>query len=109
MINLTKPQIGSEEKQAVLEVLDSGIIAQGPRVKAFENAFAKMCGVSFAIATSSGTTALHTALLAIGIGEGDEVITSPFTFIASANSINFTGARPVFIDIDRCHFRSYSL
>lgn len=100
MINMAKPQMGTEEKQAVLEVLDSGIIAQGPRVKAFEEAFAEMCGVKFAIATTSGTTALHTALLAHGIGEGDQVITSPFTFIASANSILYTGARPVFVDID---------
>ncbi len=100
MIYIAKPLIGEEEKQAVLEVMDSGMIAQGPRVKAFEEAFAKMCGVEYAIATTSGTTALHTLLLAHGIGDGDEVITSPFTFIASANSILFTGARPVFIDID---------
>jgi len=100
MISMAKPQMGTEEKQAVLEVLDSGIIAQGPRVKAFEEAFAEMCRVKFAIATTSGTTALHTALLAHGIGEGDQVITSPFTFIASANSILYTGARPVFVDID---------
>lgn len=100
MISIAKPLIGEEEKQAVLEVLDSGIIAQGPRVKAFEDAFAQMCGVNHAIATTSGTTALHVALLAHGIGEGDEVITSPFTFIASANSILYTGARPVFVDID---------
>jgi perosamine synthetase len=100
MISIARPLIGDEEKQAVLEVLDSGIIAQGPRVKAFEEAFAEMCGVKQAIATTSGTTALHLALLAHGIGEGDEVITSPFTFIASANSILFTGARPVFVDID---------
>jgi len=100
MINISKPQIGAEEKQAVLEVLDSGIIAQGPRVKAFEEAFAAMCGVKYAIATASGTTALHLALLANGIGEGDEVITSSFTFIASANSILYVGAKPVFVDID---------
>ena len=100
MINIAKPMIGPEEKQAVLDVLDSGILAQGPRVKAFEEAFAAMCGVKHAIATSSGTTALHTALLAHGIGEGDEVITSSFTFIASANSALFVGARPVFVDID---------
>ena len=85
MINMAKPQIGAEEKKAVMEVLDSGIIAQGPRVKAFEEAFAAMCGVKHAAATTSGTTALHTALLAHGVGEGDEVITSAFTFIASAN------------------------
>lgn len=100
MINIAKPQIGPEEKQAVWEVLDSGMIAQGARVKAFEEAFAQLCGVKFAVATTSGTTALHVALLAAGIGQGDEVITSPFTFIASANSILFTGARPVFVDID---------
>ncbi|MCL4562606.1 MAG: DegT/DnrJ/EryC1/StrS family aminotransferase [Chloroflexi bacterium] len=100
MINMAKPQIGPEEKQAVLEVLDSGILAQGPRVKAFEEAFASMCGVGYAVATTSGTTALHVALLAHGIGPGDEVITSPFTFIASANSVLYTGARPVFVDID---------
>jgi len=100
MIPIAKPQIGPEEKQAVMEVLDSGILAQGPRVGAFEEAFAEMCGVRYAVATSSGTTALHTALMAHGIGSGDEVITSPFTFIASANSILYTGARPVFVDID---------
>ena len=100
MISIAKPLIGPEEKQAVLEVLDSGVIAQGPRVKAFEDAFAKMCGVEHAIATTSGTTALHTSLLAHNIGDGDEVITSPFTFIASANSVLFVGAKPVFVDID---------
>jgi len=100
MIYMAKPQIGEEEKQAVMEVLDSGIIAQGPRTKAFEEGFAQMCETKHAIATSSGTTALHVALLAHGIGAGDEVITSAFTFIASSNSILFTGARPVFVDID---------
>ena len=100
MIHMAKPQMGAEEKQAVMEVLDSGIIAQGPRVKAFEEGFAAMCGVKHAIATSSGTTALHLAMLAHGIGEGDEVITSAFTFIASANSALFTGARPVFVDVE---------
>lgn len=100
MISMVKLQLGNEEKQAVLDVLDSGMLAQGPRVKEFEDAFAEMIGVSQAIATSSGTTALQLALLANGIKEGDEVITSPFTFIASANSILYVGARPVFVDID---------
>lgn len=100
MINMAKPVIGPEEKQAVMEVLDSGIIAQGPRTQAFEEAFAALCTTKHAIATSSGTTALHVALLAHKIGPGDEVITSPFTFIASANSILYAGARPVFVDID---------
>jgi len=99
MISIAKPLIEAEEKQAVLEVLDSGVLAQGPRVAAFEQGFAEMCGVTHAIATSSGTTALHTSLLAHGIGEGDEVITTSFTFIASANSILYTGAKPVFVDI----------
>jgi len=100
MISIAKPIIGEEEKQAVMEVLDSGVLAQGPRVAAFEAAFAEMIGVKHAIATSSGTTALHVALLASGIGAGDEVITTPFSFIASANSILYAGARPVFVDID---------
>ncbi|MCI0395876.1 MAG: DegT/DnrJ/EryC1/StrS aminotransferase family protein [Chloroflexi bacterium] len=100
MIPISKPYIGEEEKQAVLAVLDSGMLAQGPRVAEFEERFAALCGVRQAVATSSGTTALHLALLAHGIGPGDEVITSPFTFIASANSILFTGATPVFVDVD---------
>lgn len=100
MIPISKPQIGSEEQKAVAEVLASGYIVQGPRTAAFEKAFAEMIGVKHAIATSSGTTALHVALLAHDIGPGDQVITSAFTFIASANSILFTGARPVFADVD---------
>ncbi len=104
IITIAKPLIGDEEKQAVLEVLDSGMLAQGPRVEAFERAFAAMCGVGHAIATTSGTTALHTALLAHGIGPGDEVITTSFTFIASANAVLYTGAKPVFVDIDPATF-----
>jgi perosamine synthetase len=100
MIPISKPYIGEAEKIAVLAVLESGMLAQGPRVAEFEACFAAACGVDLAIATSSGTTALHLALLAHRIGPGDEVITTPFTFIASVNSILFTGARPVFADID---------
>ncbi len=100
MIPIAKPQIGDTEIAAVVKVLQSGILAQGPQVRAFEEAFAQFCGVNYAVATSSGTTALHVALLAHGIGPGDEVIISPFTFIASANSIIYVGARPVFVDID---------
>lgn len=100
MIPVSKPYIGEAEKQAVMEVLDSGILAQGPRTVKFEERFAQLCGVKHAIATSSGTTALYLALLAQGIGPGDEVITTSFTFIASVNSILFTGATPVFVDID---------
>ena len=104
MIHIASPVIGDEEKQGVLEVLDSGMLAQGSKVKALEEAFADYCGVEHAVATSSGTTALHVALLANEIGEGDEVITSSFTFISSANSVLFTGARPVFVDIDPVTF-----
>jgi len=103
-IPLSRPWIGAEEKAAVLEVLDSGMLAQGPRVAAFEESFARVTGSRHAIATSSGTTALHLALLGHGAGPGDEVITSPFTFIASVNSILFTGATPVFADIDEATF-----
>lgn len=100
MIPISKPYIGEAEKQAVLEVLESGMLVQGPRVARLEERFAALCGTRHAIATSSGTTALHVALLAHGIGPGDEVITSPFTFIASANSIVYVGAKPVFVDIE---------
>jgi len=100
MIPIAKPIIEQEEKQAVLEVLESGMLAQGERVRAFESAFAEFIGVKYAIATSSGTTALHTALLAHQIDAGAEVITTPFSFIATANCILYVGARPIFVDID---------
>ena len=99
MIPISKPQFGEEELALLTEVLQSGIVAQGPKVAELEQEFTKLSGTKFAIATSSGTTALHVALLAHGVGPGDEVITSPFTFIASANSILFTGASPRFVDI----------
>jgi len=104
MIPIARPLIGEEEKKAVIAVLESGRLAQGPRVQEFEEKFAALCGVKHGVATSSGTTALLTALLVHGIGPGDEVITTPFTFIASANSIRFTGARPVFVDIDESSY-----
>ena len=104
MIPISRPWIGPEEKTAVIEVLESGMLAQGPRVAALEEAFTKFSGARHAIATSSGTTGLHLALLAHGIGPGDEVITSPFTFIASVNAILFTGAQPVFADIEEASF-----
>ncbi len=104
MIPLARPQIGEEEKAAVLEVLASGQLAQGPRVREFEERFAAWCGVKYAVATSSGTSALHVALLAHEIGPGDEVITTPFSFIASANCALYVGARPVFVDIEPDYF-----
>ena len=95
-----KPLLGEEEKKAVLKVLESGMLAQGDEVRLFEEEFASFLGVKHAIATSNGTTALHAALLGHGIGEGDEVITTPFSFIATASPISAVRATPVFVDID---------
>jgi perosamine synthetase len=100
MIPISKPVIGDAEKKAVLEVLDSGMLVQGPRTAKLEEKFAVVCGTKYAVATTSGTTALHIALLAHGIGSGDEVITTPFTFMASVNSILYVGAKPVFVDAE---------
>jgi perosamine synthetase len=104
VIPIARPQMGEEEKAGVWEAMAAGSLAQGPRVRAFEEAFAAFVGVGHGVAASSGTTALHLALLGYGIGDGDEVITVPFTFIASANSILYTGARPVFVDISESDF-----
>jgi perosamine synthetase len=104
MIAISKPYIGEAEKQAVLEVMESGMLVQGPRTARLEEKFAAVCTTQFAVATSSGTTALHVALLAHEIGPGDEVITTPFTFMASVNAILYVGARPVFVDIEEDTF-----
>jgi dTDP-4-amino-4,6-dideoxygalactose transaminase len=104
MIKIASPSIGRDEIKAVIEVLKSGMLAQGQKVKEFEEKVAEYAGVKYAIATSSGTAALHTALLAVGIKPGDEVITTPFTFVATANSILYCGAKPVFADIDEKTF-----
>ena len=100
MIPIAKPFIGEEEIQAVTKVIRSGMIAQGPKVRELEEKFAKLCGTKHAIATNSGTAALHTSLHVAGIRQGDEVITTPFTFIATANTIMMQQAKPVFADID---------
>ncbi len=100
MIPIAKPLIGEEEKRAVEEVLNSGMLVSGPKVKEFEEKFAKLCGVKHAIAVSNGTAALHAALFALGIEPGDEVITTPFTFVATANAILMLGAKPVFADVE---------
>jgi len=104
MISISKPLIGKEEKEAVLKVLDSGMLAQGPKVKEFEEKFAEFCGAKYAIAVNSGTAALHAALYSMGIKSGDEVITVPFTFVATANCIIMQGAKPVFVDVDEKTF-----
>jgi dTDP-4-amino-4,6-dideoxygalactose transaminase len=104
MIPVAKPLIGEEEIEEVEKVLRSGFIAQGPKVAEFEEAFANYVGAEQAVATSSGTTALHVALLALGVGKGDEVITTPFSFAATGNCALYVGARPVFVDIDPSTF-----
>ncbi len=104
MINIAKPVIGEEEIRAVSDVLKSGILAQGEKVKEFEENFSKYIGVKYGIATSSGTSALQTALMCHDIKENDEVITTPFTFIATANSILSVKAKPVFVDIEKDSF-----
>jgi perosamine synthetase len=100
LIPLARPVLGPEEEAAAIEVLRSGQLSLGPRVPAFERAFAARLGVPHACAVSSGTAGLHLALRAVGVDEGDEVVTSPFSFVASANAVLFERARPVFADID---------
>ncbi|QSZ67872.1 DegT/DnrJ/EryC1/StrS family aminotransferase [Methanofollis aquaemaris] len=100
-IPIAQPSLGSEEAEAVTVVLDSGMIAQGPETAAFEQEFAAYCGVPHAVAVNSGTAALHAALLAAGVGPGDEVIVPAFTFFATASSVSMCGAVPVFADVER--------
>ena len=95
-----RQRIGEEEIAAVVDVLRSDWITQGPRIAEFERAVADYCGAEYAVAVSSGTAALHLAVLAAGFGPGDEVITSPNTFVASANCVLYPGAKPIFADID---------
>jgi perosamine synthetase len=100
VIPIAKPVIGKAEEDAVLEVLRSGHLSLGPRVPAFEERFAAFVGARCASAVSSGTTALHLALRAAGVADGDEVVTSPFSFVATANAAVYERATPVFADID---------
>jgi dTDP-4-amino-4,6-dideoxygalactose transaminase len=100
VVPLAQPVLGEEEERAVVDVLRSGQLSLGPRVPAFEAAFAARLGVRHASAVSSGTAALHLGLRAVGVGDGDEVVTSPFSFVASANVILYERATPVFADID---------
>ena len=100
MIPVAKPVLGEREEELVLEVLRSGQLSLGPMLEAFEERFAARIGVPHATAVSSGTTGLHLALRAVGVQDGDEVVTSPLSFVASANAVLFERARPVFADID---------
>ena len=92
IVPMARPVLGEAEEQAVIEVLRSGQLSLGPRVPEFERRFAERLGVAHASAVSSGTTALHLGLRAVGVGEGDEVVTSQFSFVASAKAIVYQGA-----------------
>jgi len=99
-IPITRPWMDEQEEKAVLSVLRSGWLVQGPNVAEFENRFKAFVGVRNAIAVTSCTSALHLALLAAGIGPGDEVLVPALTFLATANAVEYTGAKPVFVDVD---------
>ncbi|MFQ6107282.1 MAG: DegT/DnrJ/EryC1/StrS family aminotransferase [Thermoplasmata archaeon] len=101
LIPVARPYLSDDEVNAVTEVLRSGILARGPKAKEFENRFAEYIGRDHAVATSSGTSALHIANLVMGVSEGSEVIIPPLTFFATASTVLFCGGRPVFADIDR--------
>jgi len=100
MIPVAKPEIGKAERKAVDRIMRSGLLAQGPEVASFEKEFSRFVEDRECVAVNSGTSALHVALLTLGIGKGDEVIVPSFTFAATANSVALTGATPVFVDID---------
>jgi perosamine synthetase len=100
VIRLAWPDLGEEELAAVAEVLESGRLTMGPKVAEFEDGLARACEVEHAVALSSGTAALHLAVLALGIGPGDEVIVPAYTFPATANVVALAGAKPVLVDID---------
>lgn len=97
---LSQPDIDRQDIQAVTEVLKSPVLALGPKLEAFEKAFAEYTGTTYAVGVNSGTSALHLAIRALDIGEGDQVITTPFSFIASGNCLLFERAIPKFVDID---------
>lgn len=99
-IPLSKPDISEKDRKAVLGVLKTPYLSLGPKLAEFEKKIAGFAGVKYAVGTNSGTSALHLIVRALGIGKGDEVITTPFSFIASSNCILYEGAKPVFVDID---------
>ena len=99
-IPLLRPYFDSEELEEIKNVLDSGWISQGPKVKEFEDRIAEYLGVKYAIAVTNCTSALHLALLGIGVKEGDEVLVADFTFPATGHVVLYCGAKPIFVDID---------
>lgn len=103
-IQIATPSLGKEEWEALREPIESGWLTQGPKVAAFEKAFAARHGVNHALAVTSATTGLHLALVALEIGPGDEVIVPAFTWVATANVVVYCGAKPVFVDVDRTTF-----
>jgi dTDP-4-amino-4,6-dideoxygalactose transaminase len=103
-IGITRPFLGTEEAEALVEPLETGWIVQGPKVAAFEELFRELSGSPHALATTSCTTALHLALAVLGVGPGDEVVVPAFTYVASANVVEQSGATTVFCDIDRRTF-----
>ena len=103
-IRLAFPETGEAELEAVREVLESGALTMGPKVAEFEQLVAAACGVEHAVAVSNGTAALHLAVLALGIGQGDEVIVPAYTFPATASVVRLAGATPVLVDIDPATF-----
>src|SRR5688572_972792 len=104
MIPIARPNLGDEETAAIKDVFASGVLAQGPTVKAFEAAFAKDVGRRHGVAIANGTAALHVALLAHGVKAGQEVLIPPLTFFASASTVVMCGAKPVFVDVDRASY-----
>src|SRR5882672_10370908 len=104
MIPVARPWMDEQEADAARRAILSGWVTQGPEVAAFEREFAGAAGAAHACAVSSCTTALHLALVALGVGAGDEVVTVSHSFIASSNAIRYCGATPVFVDIDPVTF-----
>jgi len=99
-VSIAEPRVGVPELDGLIETAASGRLADGPSVRAFEGGVADRCGAAHGVATSNGTTALHAALHALGIGPGDRVVTTPFSFVATANAVRLCGAEPVFADVD---------
>ena len=99
-IPIADPKLDGDERERVIDVLDDGQLADGPVVREFESEFAEYCDADHGVATSNGTTALHAMLRAAGVGPGDRVITTPFSFVATANAIRHVGAEPLFVDVD---------
>ena len=113
MIPINLPKIGEEEVQAVVKVLRSGMLTSGlgagPQVTEFEKSFADFACAKHAVAVNTGTAALHSAVLAVGVKQGDEVILPSFTFVATAEAVVLAGAKPVFADIDPKTLQSFSI